>query len=103
MLLTADMSSRMTVVVPQQGSQRDRQKVYHWPLRSVARRGPASRISTHGRGEFGMMKGRQESTPRRVSLYTQLLLRERTVMSSGFPPTMKMKMQSHILKLKKKI
>lgn len=44
---------------------------------SAKRRGPASRISTHGRGEFGMMKGRQESTPRRqVSLYTQPLLRE---------------------------
>lgn len=51
--------------------------LHHRPLRSVAKKGgPASRNSTHGRGEFGRMKERQELTPRQVSLYTQPLLKE---------------------------
>lgn len=77
-MLLADMSSRMTVVVLNKDLKETGKKgLHHWPLRSVAkRRGPASRISTHGRAESGMMKGRREPTPRRVSLYTQPLLRE---------------------------
>lgn len=70
------------------GSQKDRQKgLQHWPLRSVAKnRGPASRISTHGWGKFGMMEGKAGvDTEVCQSVYSATMER-RTVMSSGFPP-----------------
>lgn len=66
------------------------------------KRGPASRISTRGRGELGTMKGEAGvDTQASQSVYSATIER-RTVMSSGFPPTMKMKMYSYILKGKKK-
>lgn len=60
---------------------------HHWPLRSVAKKhGPASRISTHGRGEFGKMKGKAGiDNSVSQSVYSATIER-RTVMSSGFPP-----------------
>lgn len=75
------MGSLMTVVVLNRDlngvSKRQAKGLHHRPLRSVAKkRGPASRISTHGRGEFGRMKERQELPPRPVSLYTRPLLKE---------------------------
>lgn len=79
----------MTVVVLNKdlnGSQRQAKGLHHWPLKSVAKkRGPASRISTHGR-EIGTKKGKAGvDSSVSQSVYSATMER-RTVMSSGFPP-----------------
>lgn len=61
------------------------QNIHHWPLKSVAKKcGPASRISTHGRGTWGRGKAGVTSVANQ-SVYSATIER-RTVMSSGFPP-----------------
>lgn len=67
--------------------------VRHWPLRSVAKkRGPASRISTHGRGS-GQQGEAGVASVANQSVYSATIDR-RTVMSSGLPPTTQMELMS---------
>lgn len=43
----------------QPGLKKTGKGLHHWPLRSVAKKhSPASRISTHDKGEFGKMEGK---------------------------------------------
>jgi hypothetical protein len=76
------------------------QSFRHWPLRSVAKkRGPASRISTHGR-ENGVMMGKAGVDGSASQSVYSATIERRTVMSSGFPPKTQMETHQYVLRRK---
>ena len=96
----------MTVVVLNNGSQRDRQRFTSLAIEISGKETWSCQQDQHTRqGRIWDDEGEAGAdTEASQSVYSATIER-RTVMSSGFPPTMKMKMYSYILKgkIKKKI